>query len=420
MSGPPSPRAALSRVGLPGGRREVTCPYCFASAAPQRIPFRCRGRAGRQQGCAPVLDEALAAYAGSTAGASLPPVFDAPGRRSAQSGRADCPDCGRPTGNRVCPQCHNPLPSAYCDSPGRIVALVGAKNAGKSTYIAVLLHELMNRVGTELDASLVACDDRTIERYKRDFARPLLEERRLLPTTASAATSPREPLVYLLTRTRRNRFARARNDSLALVLFDTAGEDLRSREVTDLHLRYLEAADAVIFLVDPLELPGARPGLRDAVPAPRVPGEDPDSEPLNVIARVTDTLRGRHGTRPGEPLPVPVAVALTKMDALRPDLLRQSALHRTRSGAGVLDLDDREAVHEQVRALLHDWQAGQLDTYLGQQYADHAFFALSALGGVPADGRVGAGGVRPHRAEDPLLWLLYRFGMLDGVRPEGE
>ncbi|MGP4023240.1 TRAFAC clade GTPase domain-containing protein [Actinomadura sp. 3N407] len=412
----------LARAGIPGvpsrqrtSKQGVTCPYCFASVAPQRILFRCRGQAGRRRGCAPVLDGELAAYTGSTAGASLPPVFSASGR----GGRANCPDCDLPTGNRACPECHNPLPSAYCDSPGRIVALVGAKNAGKSTYIAVLLHELMNRVGTELDASLVACDDRTIERYKRDFARPLLEERRLLPTTASAATGPREPLVYLLTRTRRGRFSRPRNDSLALVLFDTAGEDLRSREVTDLHLRYLEAADAVIFLVDPLELPGARTGVRDAVPGPRAAGEDPDSEPLNIIARVTDTLRQRHGTRPGEPLPVPVAVALTKIDVLRPGLLEQSALHRSRSGQGVLDLDDRDAVNEQVRALLHEWQAGQLDTYLGQQYADHGLFGLSALGAVPDGERVGAGGVRPYRAEDPLLWLLYRFGMLDGVRPGG-
>ncbi|WP_243712645.1 GTPase [Actinomadura sp. 6K520] len=398
-------------------RKGVTCPYCFASVAPQRILFRCRGQSGRRQGCAPVLDEELAAYTGSTAGASLPPVFSASGR----AGRADCPDCGLPTGNRACPECHNPLPSAYCDSPGRIVALVGAKNAGKSTYIAVLLHELMNRVGTELDASLVACDDRTIERYKRDFARPLLEERRLLPTTASAATGPREPLVYLLTRTRKGRFSRPRNDSLALVLFDTAGEDLRSREVTDLHLRYLEAADAIIFLIDPLELPGARSGVRDGAPGtPAVPhSRDPDGEPLNVIARVTETLRQRHGTRPGVPLPVPVAVALTKIDMLRPGLLEQSALHRSRSGQGVLDLDDRDAVHEQVRALLHEWQAGQLDTYLGQQFADHALFGLSALGAAPEGERVGAGGVRPYRAEDPLLWLLHRFGMLDGVRPGG-
>ncbi|NYD51252.1 hypothetical protein BJY14_007235 [Actinomadura luteofluorescens] len=418
----------LARVGIPGvpPRQGITCPYCFASVAPQRILFRCRGQSGRRQGCIPVLDERLAGYTGSTAGASLPPAFAAPGRK----GRADCPGCGQPTGNRACPECHNPLPSAYCDSPGRIVALVGAKNAGKSTYIAVLLHELMNRVGTELDASLVACDDRTIERYKRDFARPLLEERRLLPTTPSAATGPREPLVYLLTRTRsrKGRFSRPRNDSLALVLFDTAGEDLRSREATDLHLRYLEAADAVIFLVDPLELPGARPGVLDAVPGPRaggddpgagLPGGDPAGDPLDVIARVTEVLRLRHGTRPGAPLPVPVAVALTKIDVLRPGLLRQSALHRSRSGQGVLDLDDRDAVNAQVRALLHDWQAGQLDTYLGQQYADHALFGLSALGGVPEEGRVGAGGVRPYRAEDPLLWLLYRFGMLDGVRPEG-
>ncbi|MDL4774601.1 MULTISPECIES: TRAFAC clade GTPase domain-containing protein [Thermomonosporaceae] len=428
-----------SRVGLPGtpARQDVTCPYCFAALAPQRILFRCRGQAGRRRGCAPVLDEAYAEYTGSTAGASLPPVFAAPGRvpgripgrgagrgagrgPAGRGGRAECPGCGQPTGSRACPECHSPLPSAYCDSPGRIVALVGAKNAGKSTYIAVLLHELMNRVGTELDASLVACDDRTIERYKRDFARPLLEEHRLLPTTASAATGPREPLVYLLTRTLRSRFARDRTDSLALVLFDTAGEDLRSREARDLHLRYLEAADAIIFLVDPLELPGARTAVLDAVPGlPPVPGDDPDSEPVDVIARVTEALRQRHGTRPGERLPVPAAVALTKIDALRPAPLRQSALHRSRGGSGVLDLDDRDAVNEQVRALLHEWQAGRLEVYLEQQYADFALFGLSALGGVPEDGRVGAGGVRPHRAEDPLLWLLYRFGMLGGVRTGG-
>ncbi|WP_030172522.1 TRAFAC clade GTPase domain-containing protein [Spirillospora albida] len=387
------------------GRRDVTCPYCFASVAPREILFRCRGRAGRRGGCAPVLDEELAAYTGSTANASLPPVFAAPGR----SGRAECPGCGGPTGNRACPRCHNPLPAAYCAHPGRIVALVGAKNAGKSTYIAVLLHELMNRVGTELDASLVACDDRTIERYRRDFARPLLTERRLPPTTTSAATAPREPLVYLLTRTRRARLRRDRTDSLALVLFDSAGEDLRSREVTDLHLRYLEAADAVVLLVDPMELPGGR-GAGDA------PVQD---DPIDIIVRVTEALRRRHGTAPGERLPVPVAVALTKIDMLGAEPPGQSALHRSRSGSGVLDLDDRDAVDAQVRALLHDRQAGRLDTYLAQQYTDHALFGLSALGAAPAGDRVGAGGVRPHRAEDPLLWLLYRFGMLAGTRPGG-
>jgi energy-coupling factor transporter ATP-binding protein EcfA2/rRNA maturation protein Nop10 len=303
------------------------------------------------------LDEKLAAYTGSAATASLPPVFDPPdaGRRIGRgvTRRAACPECGQDTARRVCPECHNPLPGAYCETPGKIVALVGAKNSGKSTYIAVLLHELSHRIGAELGTALVACDDRTIERYKRDFHRPLFGDRRLLPATASAVTTPRDPLVYLLT---------------------------------------------IIFLVDPLEL--------------KAGGGDPDGEPINVIARVTELLHSGRDTPHGRRLPVPAAVALTKIDALPLD----GALQRNRTLQAALDLNDREAVHEQVRALLYDWQAGELDRYLGHEYADYGLFGVSALGGVPREGAVGTGGIRPYRVEDPLLWLLHQFGMLDGAR----
>lgn len=370
----------------------ITCPYCFAAVPRERIAFRCAGDAGRGPGCAPRPDEPLAAYLGSAV--SLPPVFGPPAagrrRRTAQR-RAACPDCGRFTARRACPECHNPLPAAYCETPGKIVALVGAKNSGKSTYIAVLLHELSHRVGAELGSSLVACDDRTIERYKRDFHRPLFAERRLLPATASAVDAPREPLVYLLTRTRRRR-----EMSLTLVLFDTAGEDLRSRDVADLHLRYVAAADAIIFLLDPMELAS---------------GGGPD-DPVDIIARVTELLRSGRDLPHGRRLPVPAAVALTKIDALPAD----GALRQGRTRSAVLDLDDREAVHEQIRAMLHDWQAGELDRYLAHEYAEYGLFGVSALGGVPRGGSVGAGGIRPYRVEDPLLWLLHRFGMLDGSR----
>jgi hypothetical protein len=379
----------------------ITCPYCFARLPRERIAFRCAGSPGRGPGCEPRLDEKLADYTGSAAAASLPPVFDPPaaGRRLGRGfrRRAACPECRQDTARRVCPECHNPLPGAYCETPGKIVALVGAKNSGKSTYIAVLLHELSHRIGAELGTALVACDDRTIERYKRDFHRPLFGDRRLLPATASAVTTPRDPLVYLLTRTRQRRM-RQEDMSLTLVLFDTAGEDLRSRDVTDLHLRYLAAADAIIFLVDPLEL--------------KAGGGDPDGEPINVIARVTELLHTGRDTPHGRRLPVPAAVALTKIDALPLD----GALQRNRALRAALDLNDREAVHEQVRALLYDWQAGELDRYLGHEYADYGLFGVSALGGVPREGAVGTGGIRPYRVEDPLLWLLHQFGMLDGAR----
>jgi len=342
--------------------------------------------------------------------ATLPPVFTADGRRQ----RATCPSCGQETFRRVCPECHNQLPAQYCETTSKIVALVGAKNAGKSTYIAVLLHELEHRLGAELNTSLVACDDRTIDRYHNDFARPLFNEHRLLPTTQSAATAIRWPMVYLLTR-RRRRLMGVRDTSLTLVLFDTAGEDLDRRDSVDLHLRYLIAADAIIFLVDPLELPGAAADTRAEARA--VAGVDSAlSSPLEVIGRVTEVLRSANELRSGQRLRVPLAVALTKIDALQPRLERQSPLHRPRPRTGTLDLTDREAVHEQVRALLHGWNAEGLETFLEHNYGQYGLFGLSALGGVPRNGVIASGGIRPYRVEDPLLWLLYQFGMLDGVR----
>jgi GTPase SAR1 family protein len=383
----------------------ITCPYCFVKVPPARIAFRCLGKSGRTDGCEPGKDEVLSTFSGTTH--VLPPVFTVrrPGRR------AICPACSRETAWRVCPSCHSRLAAEYCANPGKIVALVGAKNAGKSTYIAVLIHELMNRVGEELNASLVPCDDRTIVRYKTDFAHPLYDDHKLLLGTQSVKGTPRDPLVYLFTRTVGR--LRRRAASLTLVLFDTAGEDLRQREMSELHLRYLNAADAVIFLLDPMELSGAQAALHgSAKDRSGTLANDLMSDQMDVIARVTQQLRKQNDGR----LSIPTAVALSKIDELRASMERQSALHRTREPVGALDLDDREAVDEQVRALLHQWQAGMIDRYLSQQYDDYALFGLSALGDVPEGDAVAPSGIRPYRVEDPLLWLLYRFKMLDGIR----
>ena len=401
--------AALPHLSVGGG--DFRCPYCFATVAAKAVRFRCQGGApGRGSGCPPEVDPVLADYLGSTVAATLPPVFSADGRRQ----RARCPRCGQDTFRRVCPECHNQLPAQYVETPGRIVALVGAKNAGKSTYIAVLLHELEHRLGSELQTALVACDDRTIDRYRRDFAIPLFEEHRLLPTTQSAATEIRWPMVYQLSRTTEGRFRRRHDSSLTLVLFDTAGEDLGRRDLVDLHLRYLTAADAIIFLLDPLELPGAAADTRAEARSAGV--TDPDANPLHILSRVTEILRSGKELRPGQRLKVPLAVALTKIDVLQPSLAVQSPLHRPRPRIARLDSDDREAVHEQVRSLLHHWHADGLDHYLRHHYAEYGYFGLSALGDLPRDGSVAPGGIRPYRVEDPLLWLLHRFGMLQATR----
>ena len=398
--------------------RRLVCPYCFAETTRRRLRFRCVGSgAGRGGGCASELDRKYAEHMGSTAAAFLPPVFDANGRKP----RAVHAVCNQLSLRRVCPNCHSDLPGDYCDVDSRLVALVGAKYSGKSTFIGVLLHELMNRVGQELCAALNACDDRTSRRYRDDFERPLYQRRSLLPTTQSAGTDLRTPLVYRLT-VRRRRWLLRRSASLTLVLFDTAGEDLASEASTDRHLRYLGVADAIVFLVDPGELPGAAADVRPAArgESPPRPGTSPPQQrpddPLDVIRRVTGLLRARLARPAPKRLPIAVAVALTKIDAFDAALMSSSPLQCDRRRDGRLDLADRGLVQEQVRALLDRWGVGSLDRELAESYREYGLFGLSALGRMPRGGDIDPAGISPHRVEDPLLWLLHRFHMISASR----
>jgi hypothetical protein len=384
------------------------CPYCFAEISRKDVLFRCvGGGAGRLAGCPPKLDPIYAKYLGTEVGAVLPPTFKADGRKS----RAVHEACQQASMSRVCPHCHNRLPDDYCDVDSRLVALIGAKSSGKSTYIGVLVHELLNRLGEELSASFAACDDLTRRRYHDSFLRPLYEQHKLLPVTQSAAAELHAPLVYRLTLGRRGLRGRGRPASMTLVLFDTAGEDLTTAESVDQHLRYLGAADAIVFLVDPAELPGAAADLR--LPhSPQLNSQQPSHDPFAIIGRVTTLLRAHHGRPAPRRLRVDIALAFTKIDLLDSEVATQSALHRERRRIGRLDLTDRESVEEQIRGLLEKWGALGLDRLLADNFETFGLFGLSALGAPPDDGVVNPSGIRPHRIEDPLIWLLHRFGMI--------
>ncbi|MFD0547235.1 hypothetical protein ACFQ1B_34700 [Streptomyces mexicanus] len=364
-------------MGRPG-RRTWVCPHCFRRVGRDRLAYAC-----------------------PTAGCDGRGLT----RADPLAGTAVCGGCGRATTRLCCTACGNRLPEGYLRTPGRLVALAGPVGSGKSTYIGVLVHELLHGLGAELDAALVPCDDDTMADYHERYERHLYDARHTVPKTAEHDGG--RPLVHRLARTRRGRWGRRHEEVLTLVFLDTAGEHFASQERLETELRYLAAADAVIVLVDPLDLPGAPLKDPGADGAPGRSGE--------VLVRVLNHLRSAHGVGGADKLRIPVAVALTKADLLWPHLPENSALHRTRRPGPVFDADDRLAVHTELRALLRRWHEHQLDLRLERLCADHQLFALSTLGTPPlAGGALGHGGlVRPHRVEDPLLWLLHRFGALD-------
>ena len=85
------------------------------------------------------------------------------------------------------------------------------------------------------------------------------------------------------------------------------------------------------------------------------------------------------------------------------------------------DEGDGMAVHEHMLALLQEWNAEDIDRHMQQNYASYRYFGVSALGAAEPDygqGRqVAAGGVRPHRVEDPVLWLHVQGQEVRTVKP---
>ncbi|MFE2100029.1 hypothetical protein [Streptomyces sp. NPDC059468] len=406
----------------------VICPYCFARASAAKLPYRCLMTPSGVRGgapCGPESDDAWAGFMGPgvpPAARMRGPLFT-PARKVAGLGgggsSVPCPQCGVPTPVRVCGSCHSDLPSDYCDQDSRIIALVGAKASGKSTYVSVLVNELNHRVGQAYHASLAAMGQSTQTR-DREMAEDLYERLRLPDATRPAALGFNDPLLYRLSLPRRSLLGGTGTRHTTLVFFDAAGEDLAGTEAMDRYTRYLGAADGIILLVDPLQLGSVRDRLpvHEGPPLPVV-----ETPPQQIAADLAAQLRAHGKGSPRGRVSTPIAVAVTKADMLRPLLDPHSPLLRNAPhSAGTYDGEDRLAVHEELRALLTDWDSGALLRQLELDFGELSLFGLSALGAPPpadAPADVPKSGPQPVRVEDPLLWLLSRRGLLP-VRAAGK
>lgn len=385
--------------------RSVVCPYCFESFGSTELAFRCI----RPAGCPPEEDQPLSDYQRMTAVALMPRVFTPPSSwRTPTSARCNC---GTRSTKAVCPHCHNTLPGQFSATSHHTIALVGAKGAGKSNYIAVLIHELRNKVGQRFNAALNALDEQTIRRYRENFERHVYDKQEVVPATPSGMSALHYPLVYRLGVVRRWLYFFRRTFATTLVLFDTAGEDLGHADTMAVATRYFASSHGLIFLLDPLQIPAVRhlSGL------PALPAEDVEP-PGDIVFRVSELIRNLRGIRPTQRIRIPVAIVFSKIDEVRKVLEPDSILNEASDHDGYFDTADAEEVHETVRAHVNKWLGPNFHETLQQNFETVRYFGVSALGTAPeADGTLQRG-VQAFRVEDPFLWLLHQNGYIEGKR----
>ena len=396
----------------------IYCPYCYERISEREIWFRCTGRLSRDgKRCAAAVDPVLRDRTGFSG--ALPTPFAADGRLSS----ARCTRCGAETTIRICPVCHSRLPVHFGKLASRLIVPVGAKETGKTVFMTVLVHELMHQTGQRLNAAIAGADDFTRQRFTSDYESPMYRESKLLAPTKAPEAPNRAPLVFRFTTEARGprvlnghlgragRFRGGEPRRTLLSFFDTAGEDLRSQQSVERNVRYLGAADGILLLLDPLQMPGARALAAPGTLLP-TPGTT-DDEPARVLENVTDLMLSKPGGKPNERISKPLAIVFTKMDALLHDLRETSPLLRPPPQTSYFDERDGREVHTEMQRLLARWNGSRIDQIAQLNYRHFRYFGVSALGESPTPAnRVSARGIRPYRVTSPILWILAQFGII--------
>lgn len=325
---------------------------------------------------------------------------------------------------RVCPRCHMFLPHklACGELDSEILAIVGARNAGKSNYFGVLINALERRYTGEVGFSMFAQDTFSVARREPVSSHELYDMRygshlfssqpTALKSTPSAATD-RDILVPLIYRMQfplrpdqqiMHPFSHFR--ALDLVIFDAAGEDLQNTVTRQQFTRYIAAASGIIFLMDPF----AFPGIADLLPG-SVRGLLPQRGDAREVIQGAINLFEGNGLRADQKIRVPVAVAFTKTDMLEGIVDPHSPILRDSSHDGGFDEGDCQECSGEVAYYLRKWGCSDLTRLVRTRFTDSQFFAVSALGQMPGQD-LSLGTISPRRIADPLLWLLWKRGYI--------
>lgn len=302
---------------------------------------------------------------------------------------------------KACPLCKNELPLNIGEFKNYSLAVIGAKETGKSNYIAVLINQLKNEIGRSFNCSLQDCGESTISRYREEFYNPLYRHRTVVRGTDSGNV---DPLIYTLMFERKRLFRSPKKEAVSLTFFDTAGENLDKIGTMQTYNRYLYKSSGIILLLDPLQLPKVREALTGKIE--RMPEENTDVN--SILTRTIDIIRtGQNNMDPSKKIDIPIAIAFTKIDAVASLIDPASSLNNesTHISKGFFDKVDFLNSSDEMRSLVEEWLGQELIQKLTFQFSNFAFFGLSSLGSNPdLDNRIPR--FRPFRVADPLLWLL--------------
>ena len=415
--------------------KEFVCPFCFETHLVQDVQFRCENKH-----CEEEYDVELSKYNLGDIHMKLEKdksgeykITPEKGRRTFSAPKAanfvvpkeaECEACNKKTHTHVCPSCHNSLPESTLTGDDIIISIIGSRGAGKSQFVGVVIHELEKAVFPKFGGTMLGLED-TLDRYKDIYESklynpnaPSLADR----TTSSlvAGTGPAyRPFIYTVSFEPRGRLTRER--SYSLVFYDTAGEDLAKEEKIREAVKHIRKSSGIIFVLDPVQLQDVQNELEDKdgdalEHSTGLERGEEITDPNKILSDVSALIRrdGKSSSK-SRKISTPVAAVFSKLDALVSLLppgypALEVSPHR---GEGAFDDEDQHNINSEIESLLKNWGETGFVMQLRKNYKKRSYFAISALGlnNTPKEGKK-ISPPRPHRVEDPILWILNKSGVI--------
>lgn len=401
---------------------QTTCPYCFREFHLGDAPTRPYAYDGELY-----PDKPMGAFL-NTAAPNLPPIKEAPSGTLSKFFRRIylpvCKDDAPQSGHRICPYCHLFLPQAQANwnRKNDIIAIVGSRSSGKSNYFGVLLNLLERRFAAEVGFGIrpqMTFDVRRMNRissrelYQQRYGDRLFRDNMVVEQTDRALVNAdiKIPLIYQLTLSRKIKNVE-KVRSIDLVIFDAAGEDLTTMTNFEQFGRYAVKASGIIVMIDPFRYPTIFNKLSKDIQN-RIPSPDAmEGTPNDIVDFVLNAKSNSRALRPGQKIAVPTAVTLTKIDMLRSLGQGNSPLLQNTRHVHGFNRKQCESNSKTLISFLDANGAGELDANVRNQFEKYAFFGVSALGELPDEDVLT--NIRPINVADPLLWILFQLGFLDG------
>jgi hypothetical protein len=177
--------------------------------------------------------------------------------------------------------------------------------------------------------------------------------------------------------------------------------------------KYIYLSDGILFLIDPLQITD----VRNKLLAKHV---DPNTLPnqntatIDIIEKITTLIQRGRLLRSTSKIPIPIAVAFTKFDALSPLIDNQFQITKRPRHLHGFDITDFNSINSEMIGLLNNWNSNDIVNHIKIRYKYYGFFGLSALGNSPILNKI-VSAIKPHRVEDPILWLMQKNKLIKKV-----